>query len=201
MPSLVTPSRSQYLFSALLVLVLAAGPCVAQPEAPAADAAELPAAPVRARLPEARTTPHQITLEDRGLAFAATAGAITVTSTDGRPEADIAYVAYQLETADPAARPVTFVVNGGPGAASAYLQLGVLGPWLLPMDGERHRAVAAGRAGAQPRDLARLHRPRLHRSGRHRVQPAGRARTTGCATATSRSTATSRRSPTSSCAG
>ena len=60
-----------------------------------------------------------------------------MTSTDGRPEAEIAYVAYQLETEDPAARPVTFVVNGGPGAASAYLQFGVLGPWLLPMDAGR----------------------------------------------------------------
>ena len=139
MPSLLTPSRSQYLFSALL----ASGSCsppepgVAQPEAPAAEAAGPPAASVRERLPEARTTPHRITLEDRGLAFAATAGAITVTSTDGRPEAEIAYVAYQLETEDPAARPVTFVVNGGPGAASAYLQFGVLGPWLLPMDAGR----------------------------------------------------------------
>ena len=41
------------------------------------------------------------------------------------------------------ARPVTFAVNGGPGAASAYLDIGVIGPWRLPMDDEAHRAVAA----------------------------------------------------------
>ena len=29
---------------------------------------------------------------------------------------------------------MSFVVNGGPGAASAYLDIGVLGPWILPMD-------------------------------------------------------------------
>ena len=42
-----------------------------------------------------------------------------------------------LDGPQAAARPVTFAVNGGPGAASAYLQIGALGPWLLPMAGER----------------------------------------------------------------
>ena len=32
---------------------------------------------------------------------------------------------------------MTFAINGGPGAASAYLQFGVAGPWLLPIDAER----------------------------------------------------------------
>src|SRR5690606_36303156 len=31
------------------------------------------------------------------------------------------------------ARPVSFAVNGRPGAASAYLHIGALGPWRLPM--------------------------------------------------------------------
>ena len=30
---------------------------------------------------------------------------------------------------------MTFAINGGPGAASAWLQLGALGPWRLPMHG------------------------------------------------------------------
>ena len=30
---------------------------------------------------------------------------------------------------------MTFAVNGGPGAGSAWLQLGALGPWRLPMQG------------------------------------------------------------------
>jgi carboxypeptidase C (cathepsin A) len=32
-------------------------------------------------------------------------------------------------------RPVTFLFNGGPGAASAYLNIGAIGPWRLPLDG------------------------------------------------------------------
>ncbi len=30
---------------------------------------------------------------------------------------------------------MTFVFNGGPGAGSAWLQLGAVGPWRLPMSG------------------------------------------------------------------
>ena len=37
--------------------------------------------------------------------------------------------------ADPATRPVTFAVNGGPGASSAYLHLLAIGPWQLPLGG------------------------------------------------------------------
>ncbi len=32
---------------------------------------------------------------------------------------------------------MTFAINGGPGAASAYLDIGVLGPWRLPMGPEK----------------------------------------------------------------
>lgn len=41
--------------------------------------------------------------------------------------------AYTLDGADPATRPVTFVLNGGPGNASAWLQMGAVGPWRIAM--------------------------------------------------------------------
>jgi carboxypeptidase C (cathepsin A) len=88
-----------------------------------------------ARLPAPVASRHEIPIGGDALAFEAVAGAITLASPAGREEADIAYVAYLAEADDGAARPVTFAVNGGPGAASAYLHLGVLGPWRLPMDG------------------------------------------------------------------
>ncbi len=37
-------------------------------------------------------------------------------------------VAYTLDGADPATRPVTFAFNGGPGSSSVWLHLGLLGP-------------------------------------------------------------------------
>ena len=119
--------------------LLLAPPLHAQPapDAPPQPQAEAPAA----RLPAPEVTRHSLDLGDRSLAFTVTAGALTLETPAGKPEADIAFVSYTLdgppETTGAAARPVTFAINGGPGASSAYLQIGALGPWFLPMDGER----------------------------------------------------------------
>ncbi|HET8742430.1 MAG TPA: hypothetical protein VFM41_07390 [Gaiella sp.] len=53
-----------------------------------------------------------------------------------KPAAEIFSVAYVVEGADER-RPVTFVFNGGPGASSAYLHLGAVGPLRVafPPDG------------------------------------------------------------------
>jgi carboxypeptidase C (cathepsin A) len=140
------PAELRLAGPALLALALAAwtpAPLPAQPAGAGTDPAEGAEAPqadvdtAGAQLPEARTTRHELALPGRTLAFEATAGSLALTDDDGAPEARIAYVAYALDAPEGAQRPVTFVVNGGPGAASAYLHLGVLGPWILPMDAER----------------------------------------------------------------
>jgi carboxypeptidase C (cathepsin A) len=119
----------------LLVVACLALPALAEDEAAEAAAEpEAVAAPATdGRLPAARTTRHSVDLGDRVLDFRATAGALTLTDRSGKAEAEIGYVAYVLDGEDMADRPVTFAVNGGPGAASAYLHLGVLGPWRLPV--------------------------------------------------------------------
>jgi carboxypeptidase C (cathepsin A) len=86
------------------------------------------------RLPPDSTTKHTLDLPGRRLAFTATAGSIRLFDDKSEPQADIAYTAYQLDGVDPAARPVTFVFNGGPGSASAWLQLGNAGPWRLDIN-------------------------------------------------------------------
>jgi carboxypeptidase C (cathepsin A) len=86
------------------------------------------------RLPADSTTKQTLALPGRSLAFSATAGSIRLFDDKGEPQADIAITSYQLDGADRATRPVTFLFNGGPGAASAYLQLGNNGPWRLPID-------------------------------------------------------------------
>ncbi|WP_407189177.1 S10 family peptidase [Bradyrhizobium centrosematis] len=88
------------------------------------------------RLPPDSTTRQTLDLPGRTLNFAATAGSIRVFDGKGEPLADIAYTSYQLDGADRATRPVTFLFNGGPGASSAWLQFGAAGPWRLPLDGE-----------------------------------------------------------------
>jgi carboxypeptidase C (cathepsin A) len=98
--------------------------------------ATAPAAAEPHRLPADSTTKQTVALPGRTLAFTATAGSIHLFNDKGEPQADIAYTAYQLDGADPHSRPVTFFFNGGPGAASAYLQLGATGPWRLPIGGD-----------------------------------------------------------------
>ena len=88
------------------------------------------------RLPEDSTTKQIVTVNGRTLSFTATAGSLRLFNQGGEPQADIAYTAYQLDGAEARSRPVTFFFNGGPGASSAYLQLGCAGPWRLPIEGE-----------------------------------------------------------------
>jgi carboxypeptidase C (cathepsin A) len=141
--------------AAALLILLNVGPALAedapqldQPHPTAPPSAQksgapsgrpnIPASPAVAeqhRLPADSTTKQTLSLPGRALAFTATAGSIRLFDEKGEPQADIAYTGYQLDGTDPAARPVTFFFNGGPGAASAYLQLGAAGPWRLPING------------------------------------------------------------------
>jgi carboxypeptidase C (cathepsin A) len=84
------------------------------------------------RLPADAITEHAVELPGRTLHFKATAGSIPLNDAEsGNLQAEVAFVAYVLGDAS---RPVTFLFNGGPGAASAYLNIGAVGPWRLPLD-------------------------------------------------------------------
>jgi carboxypeptidase C (cathepsin A) len=69
------------------------------------------------------------------IAYTAT-GKWTVLRKKEKPAAEIFSVSYVAGDGD-AARPVTFVFNGGPGASSAYLHMGAVGPQRVdfPPDG------------------------------------------------------------------
>lgn len=98
--------------------------------------ANAPAAAEQHRLPPDATTKQTLVLPGRTLNFTATAGSIRIFDDKGEPQADIAYTSYQIDGADRASRPVTFLFNGGPGASSAWLQLGDAGPWRLSIGGD-----------------------------------------------------------------
>jgi carboxypeptidase C (cathepsin A) len=109
----------------------------ARPDAAARSAR--PAANENApRLPADSTTEHRLEfpgtgdLPGRTLAFKATAGGIPLNDAEtGNLQAEIAFIAF---VNGDAGRPVTFLFNGGPGAASAYLDIGAVGPWRVPLD-------------------------------------------------------------------
>ena len=117
--------------AAALAVPLAWAQVPADLPAPASRPAAAPPKP----LPAEAVTRHTLELPGRTLRFTATAGAIRLDTDKGAPRADIAFIAYQLDDADPRTRKVTFVLNGGPGVASGWLQVGAVGPWRIPFDG------------------------------------------------------------------
>jgi len=78
------------------------------------------------------TTKHILSLGDRQIPYTAKAAWQTLFERD-KPIAEMFYVAYLADSTDPS-RPLTFVFNGGPGAASAYLHMGALGPKRVCFD-------------------------------------------------------------------
>ena len=65
-------------------------------------------------------------------AFTVTAGTLPLNDAKtGKRQASVFYVAYTREGAPRDRRPVTFVLNGGPGSSSAYLHIGALGPRVV----------------------------------------------------------------------
>lgn len=80
---------------------------------------------------------HQIQNGGQLVRFKATAEETYLKNKDGAPEASIWSTAYEKEgVGDPASRPVTFVFNGGPGSASVWLHMGLLGPTLVSVDSD-----------------------------------------------------------------
>lgn len=73
-------------------------------------------------------TKHALRLNGRRLDYDATVGNLLLRDDKGEPEASMSYVAYTSKAERGAARPVTFLFNGGPGAASVFLLIGSIGP-------------------------------------------------------------------------
>ena len=78
-------------------------------------------------LPGDSVTQHSIATANGKLDYTATAGTFSLFDQSGERSAAVFYTAFVAKTAG-ADRPVTFVFNGGPGAGSAFLNLGLVGP-------------------------------------------------------------------------
>jgi carboxypeptidase C (cathepsin A) len=120
----------KFLLRIALAAALAAG---AIASAPAQDKPAVPAKPgegVLRLLPDDSVTEHTIETAQGRLAYRATAGTLAFFNQSGERSASVFYTAYVAKDAAPN-RPLTFVFNGGPGAASAFLHLGLVGPRVL----------------------------------------------------------------------
>jgi carboxypeptidase C (cathepsin A) len=102
-------------------------PPAGEPGRPSAGRQEQGGPGVLSLLPADAVTEHTIALAQGELAYTATAGTFSLFNQSGERSAAIFYTAFVAKGND-AHRPVTFVFNGGPGAASAFLDLGLVGP-------------------------------------------------------------------------
>jgi carboxypeptidase C (cathepsin A) len=86
---------------------------------PAGDNAELPPLP-----PEAHAQ-QSIEMDGKTLHYTVTVGAFPSRDKDGKVAGEVVVTSYTMPGDN---RPVTFAVNGGPGASSVYLNFGAIGP-------------------------------------------------------------------------
>jgi len=93
-------------------------------------------------LPVDAVTEHSLALGKGKLAYTATAGTLAFYDQSGDQSAAVFYTAYVAKDAGDN-RPLTFVFNGGPGAASAYLHLGLVGPRILDLGPDSRDAARA----------------------------------------------------------
>jgi carboxypeptidase C (cathepsin A) len=93
--------------------------------------------------PQDKTVRQSVQAGGRTVNYDATVGSLPVLDEKGKTVADVMFIAY---TVPGAGRPVTFALNGGPGASSVYLNLGAIGP----------KRVQFGAEGDSPSDAATL---------------------------------------------
>lgn len=145
--------RDAHLLSAILFTSIVASPALAQPgrnrlpgqgpaaapaaEAPARAAEERPALPA---VDNYKQTQHTAKVGGQTIAYTATAGTLALKSAVGKLRANVFFVAYTKDGAAVGTRPIAFVYNGGPGSASVWLHMGLVGP----------KRVRMGEDGFQP---------------------------------------------------
>jgi carboxypeptidase C (cathepsin A) len=106
-----------------------------------ADKPDLPPFPADASV---KQTTH---VAGKALSYTATVGSLPVRDGDGKKIGEVVFTAYTLDGPRDPSRPVTFAFNGGPGAASVYLNLGAIGP----------KRIQFGAQGDSPSDPVQLH--------------------------------------------
>jgi carboxypeptidase C (cathepsin A) len=79
------------------------------------------------------TTSHTIRLDGRDIKYTATVGTIPIRLDNGQIAARMFFVAYTKDGEDAKTRPISFLYNGGPGAATIWLHMGSFAPKHVKM--------------------------------------------------------------------
>jgi carboxypeptidase C (cathepsin A) len=78
-------------------------------------------------------TRHKVRIGGQEVSYTATASQLPILNEAGEAEAEIFSIAYTAVPTPGKRRPLFFIFNGGPGAASVWLHLGALGPRRVEM--------------------------------------------------------------------
>ncbi|HTS27933.1 MAG TPA: hypothetical protein VMH81_18790 [Bryobacteraceae bacterium] len=134
--------RAALLAACVLALGFSSAPAQeAKPATPPpADAKDK--TPEKEALPPEAHVAQTIQLDGKQLRYNVMVGALPVTD-NNKKIGEVVYTAYIVEGQD---RPVTFALNGGPGAASVFLNMGAIGP----------KRLTFGEEGDSPSDPAKL---------------------------------------------
>jgi carboxypeptidase C (cathepsin A) len=124
----------------LAAALLLATPAFAADPAPAEKPAEITLPP----LPADKTIRQSAVIAGKAIAYDVTVGTLPVWDAKGKKIGEVIYTAYTVPGGAVGNRPVTFAFNGGPGAASAFLNLGAIGP----------KRIQFGAQGDAPSDSA-----------------------------------------------
>ena len=112
-------------------------------ESPAKPAAQTDPQGVLRLLPADAVSEKQITIAGKPFPYTATAGTLSLYDQNGDRLAAVFYTAYVAKGIPAARRPITFAFNGGPGAASAFLHLGLVGPRIIDFGPDGRDGAAA----------------------------------------------------------
>ena len=149
-----------HLFSLILCVCLACSALAATSFAQDKDKAAPPEKPAASdkgsttdkadKLPPLPADAHvqqSIQFAGKALNYTVTVGTLATRDGEGKKTGDVVFTAYSVDAGKDAARPVTFAMNGGPGASSVYLNFGAIGP----------KTLNVGNEGDSPSDPATLH--------------------------------------------
>ena len=95
-------------------------------------------------------TKHQVTINGQVINYTVTAGYLPLKDQQGKTKANIFFVAYTKDGVNKDTRPITYAFNGGPGSASIWLHMGVLGPYRVVMNDDGSAPNAPYKYEANP---------------------------------------------------
>jgi len=78
-------------------------------------------------------TSHVVHMDGREVRYTATTGTLPIRLDDGQVAARMFFVAYTRDGEDAKTRPISFLYNGGPGAATIWLHMGSFAPRRVQM--------------------------------------------------------------------